>query len=136
MMQLPSALLSPGSKKIKKFLIFQQMELNGSNIKKFQETETPKKIPYISGNGNHTKAFYLLGNTTFQTRLEKISYTSVNRNPKKISYIFLKESCSYAPEETPKKFLMFQETELSYIFPEELPKLQKTKFIILFQKSF
>ena len=28
------------------------MELLGSNIKKFYETETPKKGPYISGNGN------------------------------------------------------------------------------------
>ena len=28
------------------------MELLGSNIKTFEETETPKKIPNISGNGN------------------------------------------------------------------------------------
>ena len=27
------------------------MELFSSNVEKFQETETPKKIPYISGNG-------------------------------------------------------------------------------------
>ena len=27
------------------------MELSSSNNKKFQGTETPKKIPYISGNG-------------------------------------------------------------------------------------
>ena len=27
------------------------MELFSCNIKKFQETETPKKIPYISRNG-------------------------------------------------------------------------------------
>ena len=28
------------------------MEIFTSNIKKFQETETPKEIPYISENGN------------------------------------------------------------------------------------
>ena len=28
------------------------MELSGSNINKFQEKENPKKILYISGNGN------------------------------------------------------------------------------------
>ena len=27
------------------------MELSGSITKKFQGTETPKKIPYITGNG-------------------------------------------------------------------------------------
>ena len=32
----------------KKFLIFQEMELLGSNIKKIQETETPKKFYIFS----------------------------------------------------------------------------------------
>ena len=41
--------LSPSSKskknpRPKKFLIFQEMELSGSNIKKLKGTETPKKI--------------------------------------------------------------------------------------------
>ena len=33
------------------------MELSGSNINKFQEKENPKKILYISGNGNPTSYF-------------------------------------------------------------------------------
>ena len=33
------------------------MELSSSNIKKFQETETLKKITYISGNGNHKNTY-------------------------------------------------------------------------------
>ena len=98
----------------KKFLIFQEMELLGSNIKKFQETETPKKILYISGNGNPEKSFLSFGKWNFSVRPEKISYISGNKNPEKISYIFLKESFSYiSGNETPKKFFMFQETELS-----------------------
>ena len=36
----------------KKFHIFQEMELLNSNTEKNQEIETPKKIPYILGNGN------------------------------------------------------------------------------------
>ena len=68
-MELPSTLFSPSSKneKIhlqKKIVIFYEIELVGSNIKKFQETN-PKKIPYTSG----------------------------NKNPQKISDIFSKESC-------------------------------------------
>ena len=48
-MELPSTLFSPSSKneKIhlqKKIVIFYEIELVGSNIKKFQETETPKKF--------------------------------------------------------------------------------------------
>ena len=51
----------------KKFLIFREMELSNSKIKKIQETETPKKkIPYISGNGSPKKTSYISGNGTFQ----------------------------------------------------------------------
>ena len=42
------------------------MESLSSNIKKIQETETPKKIPYISKNGNPKKASYIPGKGTFQ----------------------------------------------------------------------
>ena len=31
------------------------MQLSSSNVKKFNETETPKKIPYVSGSGNPKK---------------------------------------------------------------------------------
>ena len=71
-MELPGALFEPQARKINKkstlknvliFFIFREMELFGPNIKKFlifsqkkaflifQETETPKKNPYILGNG-------------------------------------------------------------------------------------
>ena len=49
-----------------KFLIFQKMELSSSNIKKFLI------FSYISGHGNPP---------------QKIPYVSLNRNPKKASYI-------------------------------------------------
>ena len=69
------------------------MELLGSNPKKFQETETPKKIPYISGNRNTKKTSYISGNGTFQPTLKKF-------------LTFYQE----------KAFLTFQETELCYIW--------------------
>ena len=47
------------------------MELSGSNIKKLKGTETPKKNPYISGNGFSKKASYILGNGTFKSKLDK-----------------------------------------------------------------
>ena len=72
------------------------MELLSSNIKNFQETETPKKKnSYISGNRNPKKAFYILGNGTFQS------------TPRKF-ILFLEI-------ETLKKILMLPEMELSYI---------------------
>ena len=43
---------SAQARRLKKFLLFQEMDFLGSNIKKFKETETPKKIPYISENGS------------------------------------------------------------------------------------
>ena len=58
------------------------MELLGSNIKKFQEMETPKKNPYISGIGNPKKASYFWEMELFSP-------------PQKISYIFSKESFCY-----------------------------------------
>ena len=69
-------LFSPSSKNKKnqphkKILTFREMELSGSNINKFQETETPKKNPYISGNGKPKKDFYILGNANFQLKFEK-----------------------------------------------------------------
>ena len=47
------------------------MELRGTNIKKVQEMETPKKIPYVSGNENPKKVSYISGNRTFQSTLRK-----------------------------------------------------------------
>ena len=101
-----------------KFLIFREMELLSSNINKFQETKTPPKSPYISRNGNLKKASYISGNGTIQSTPRKISYTSGNRSPEKISYIFTKERFSYIsgngnPENSlyfrKRNFLIFQE---------------------------
>ena len=77
---------------LKKSLIFQEIELLSSSIRKIQKTETPKKIPFISGNGNPKKASYISGNVTFQSTHQNISG---NGNPEKI--------------------LILPETELSYI---------------------
>ena len=43
------------------------MELFSSNIKKFQETENSKKIPYISRNENPKKLF-IFQEVTFRAR--------------------------------------------------------------------
>ena len=60
------------------------------NIKNFQETEPPPPPSPIQ----KTKTKNSLHGTS-QPKLEKISYTLGNKNPEKISYIFLKESFSY-----------------------------------------
>ena len=67
-MELTSGRLGPSLKIFlkstpKEFFMFQEMKLSSSNIKKFQETETPRKIfifqekefCFISGNGNSKK---------------------------------------------------------------------------------
>ena len=56
----------------------------------FRETETPKKILYISGSGNPPKIPLVLGNGTF--------YISRNGNPEKKSLSFRK-----------RNFFIFQE---------------------------
>ena len=84
----------------------------------FQETETLKGLLIFQGI------------ELFKPKLEKISYTSGNGGPEKISYIFSKENCSYisgkgpAPPPPPHKkkkkslyfrewnFLRFQETDI------------------------
>ena len=53
-------------------------------LKKNQETEIPKKIPHISGNGNPKKAVYIPGNGTFHPKLEKTREI----HPEKIFLIF------------------------------------------------
>ena len=78
-MELPSKLLSPSSRKIKKihpknfvyfrewnflvpilkkFLIFQEMELSSSNIKKAFLIFWEMELSYISGNGNPKKLIF------------------------------------------------------------------------------
>ena len=47
------------------------MELFSSDIKRFQETKTPKKFFYISVNEIPKKACYTSGNGTFQSTPRK-----------------------------------------------------------------
>ena len=55
---------------------------------------TPKKIPYISGNGNLKKASYNSRNGTFQSTPRKFLILQETKTPE-IPYIMSKESCSY-----------------------------------------
>ena len=71
---------------VKNSLYFRKWNFLAVTLKEFQQSKTPKKFNYISG----------------------------NENPEKISYIFLKESFSYILE-TSKKLFIFQETKLFYI---------------------
>ena len=74
----------------KTFRVFREMELSSSNIKKsyfsfsyISGTETPKRVPYISGNENPGKLL-MFQEVTFQarkikkTRSENTSYISKN----------------------------------------------------------
>ena len=61
------------------------MELLSSNIKKVQETETPKGIPYISGNGNPKKSFLYFGKVSLYFRKWK---------PRKEFFIFQESETS------------------------------------------
>ena len=77
------------------------MELSSSNIKKFL------KFSYISGSN-----FSSLEKKKKKIYSKKTSYTSGNGSSKKISYIFFTKRFSIFPEtETPRKKIIFQETE-------------------------
>ena len=93
------------------------MELLSSNIKKTQETEIPKKIPKISGNGNPKKVFYISGNGNFQSNLRKFlifqetetlkkSLYFRKRRPRKNPYTSGNGNFLYFRK---RKFLVFQE---------------------------
>ena len=91
-MELPSALLGPSLKKKnpprKKFLIFQEMELSDSKIKKILIFSQKKafhifpemELPYISGNGGLKNISYIFSKESF-------SYISGNGNPEEILQI-------------------------------------------------
>ena len=67
------------SSKIKKFLIFEEMELPGSNIKKFFIFSQKKAFLIF----REMTLSYILGNR----KHDKIPYISGNRKPKKTFYI-------------------------------------------------
>ena len=60
----------------------------------FYETETPRKIPHISGNENPKKTSYISGNGTFQSFPRNFLYFR-KRKPSKYFLYFLAESFSY-----------------------------------------
>ena len=96
------------------------MNFLSSNIKKCQETETPKKFPYILGSGNPKKASYILGNVTFQSIPRKFLIFQATETPQKL-FIFQETE---APEKflyfRERNFLMLQETELSHTSETEI----------------
>ena len=76
-MQLPSALFKPKLKKQKnpprnKILLFREMELSGSNIKKLLcfEKWRPLNNSLYFRKQKPSKTSYILGNGTFQPKLE------------------------------------------------------------------
>ena len=87
------------------------MELLSLNIKKIQETVTPKKVPDISGNGNPKKASYISKNGSFQS------------TPKK--FLIFQEM------ETTLKMFIFQEMEI----PKKSLYFRKRNFLLYFRKQ-
>ena len=102
------------------------MELFSSNIKKFQKTETLKKIPYISRNGNPKIASYILGNGTFQYTQRNSLFQEMEALKKFLIFSQKKAFLIFRETKNPKKLFIFQETELYYI-SENPKKLSETK---------
>ena len=111
-LELPSALLSPSSYKIKKstfkrFLIFQGMELSCTKVKKFRKWNF---IALLLRNFLYflkRKFFLYLRSGTF-------SYFRKHK-PRKTFLHFLTKKKKIQKTEIPKKFFIFQEMVLSYI---------------------
>ena len=80
----------------KKFLIFSEIELSSSNMQLSSSYIFLKESSYISR--NETLYFSAQARKKKEKEKEnhppKVSYTSGNGNPSKISYIFSKVSCS------------------------------------------
>ena len=132
----PPALFSLSSKNkknppSKKFLIFQELDFFSCIIKKIQETVTPQKNPYISGNGNPKKLLIFQEMEPFSPNPPKIEKI----HPKKISYIFSKENFPYIfsknPSEmdTPKESLCFRKR--NFLILQELT-FQDQNFLYFF----
>ena len=92
------------------------MELLGSKYKKFQETETPKQSPYISGNGTSKKTSYISRKRSFQSTPIKLLILHETKVLKKFLMFSQKKTVlMFWKKETTKKLFIFQEAELSYI---------------------
>ena len=85
------------------------MELFSSNIKRFQETETPKKLSYISVNRSPRK---ISGNGTFQSTPRKFLILQETKTPKKfLTFSQKKDFLIFWKTENPKKLFIVQEVE-------------------------
>ena len=102
------------------------MEVLGSNIKKFQDTETPKINLLIFQETETLKKFFVFW------EMELFSPTSKKEKnlPLKISFIFLRESCSYISENgNPKKVShIFFKGSCSYISRNRNPQKNSIYF--------
>ena len=115
------------------------MELFSPNIKKFQKTETPKKIPYISGNRNPKKASYCSGNGTFQSTPKKFLILQEKKITKKLLIFSQKKAVlAFREMETLKTTYISGSTskapkaKLYYVFPNKvMSKFFKKHFRII-----
>ena len=110
------------------------MELLSSKIKKIQEIETLKKIPYISGNGNPKRASYISGNGTFQSTPRKFLIFQPTETSKKFLIFSQKKAVlKFQEMETSKNSLCFRKRNF-LIFRETLknfprPKSKRTSYV-------
>ena len=112
------------------------MELLSSNTKKIQETETPKKIPYITGNGNSKKLLIFWEMESFSQGLKKIKEI----HPEKYSLYFGK--CNFLTLRL-RNFLYFLNRKLFLYFlkerplhfPDWAPKILPRKIYYIFSKK-
>ena len=105
------------------------MEPLSSNIKKIQEAETPKKIPYISGKGKGKKASYISGNEPLSPPRENFLYFRTQKHRKKYLY-FKKQKPSKNPYTSGNVTFLYLRKQNFLIFLERYiqnPGITKTQ---------
>ena len=100
----------------KNSLYFRKWNFVRQILQIFQETEIPKNIPYISGNGKRKNASYISRNGTFQSTSRKFLIFQETETLKKFLIFFQK-----------KAVLLFQETEVSYISGNPIKNFPRSK---------
>ena len=111
------------------------MELSGCSTRKFlifsyiSGNRNPEKNPYTSENGSHKELLVFLEMELFSPS----SKNKIKNPPRKISYIFSKESCSYiSGNENPEKIFFIsgnRNPKRRFIFQEVTFRAQKVKII-------
>ena len=115
-----------------KILIFREIELSRSSIEKFlifsyflfQEIETPKNVPYISGNGNRKNLLIFWEIKPLSPRLKKSKKSPPHLTKKK-----RKKNPYTSGKRNFKKLLIFSQKNVFLIFREtkmELPYISKS----------